>query len=85
MKSGETIKFKIIICLALVLGGVLFGCVSPKPNVRSVRLESCQSPGNFKQIYADPHYQFGFMRHDTRAGVLVFSQARQQWKRIVEV
>ena len=78
-------KSNIILSLALVLNGILGGCIPAKPNVRSVRLESCPSPGNFKQIYADPHYQFGSMRHDTRVDVLVFSEARQQWKRITEV
>jgi len=78
----DTLKSKIILCLALVLSNGLGGCTSVKP---SVRLESRQLPGNFKQIYADSHYQFGFTRHDTRADVLVFSQARQQWKRITEV
>ena len=82
MKFDETIKLKIILCFALVLSGGLFGCISIKP---SVHLESCQSPGNFRQIYADSNYQFGFMWHDTQADVLVFSQAHQQWKRITEV
>lgn len=86
MKSGETIKFKIILCLALIVSGVLFGCTSIKPSVEpSVRLESCSPPGDVRQIYSDSDYQFGFLRHDTRADVLVFSQARQQWKRITEV
>jgi hypothetical protein len=75
-------KLKIDLCLALVVSVVLSGCTSVQP---SVRLESCQSPGNFKQIYADSNYQFGFMRQDTRANVLVFSQTRQQLKRITEV
>jgi hypothetical protein len=78
-------KPKIILCLVLGLSSVLFGCVSTRPKVRSVHLESCPSPGNFKQVYADSHYQFGSVLHDTRADVLVFSQARQRWKRITEV
>jgi hypothetical protein len=82
MRFFETMKTKKILCLAFVLTGVLFGCASNKP---SVRLESCHSPRNFKKIYADSNYQFGSMRHDTQADVLVFSQRRQQWKRITEV
>lgn len=82
MKSGETIKLKIILCLALIVNGVLFGCTSVQP---SVRLASSQTPDNFKQLYADANFQFSFVRHDTRADVFVFSQARQQWKRITEV
>ena len=72
---------KTCLCLALVLFAVA-GCASVE---RSVRLESCPAPGNFKRIYADADYEFGSVRHEVQAEVLVFSRGRREWKRIAEV